>query len=134
MSWLYLLIAGMFEIVWAVAIKYCEGLKLNMPLIIVITSMFLSCFFLWLATKTIPMSVAYAVWTGIGIVGVFVYGIEDLARLLSLSEEDKKNPKYLSVDGLFGVYSNIDALRANGAKYLTVPTPSHRIVEIPIPK
>jgi len=75
MSWLYLLIAGMFEIVWAVAIKYCDGLKLNMPLIIVIASMTFSCFFLWLATKTIPMSIAYAVWTGIGIVGVFAYGI-----------------------------------------------------------
>ena len=66
--------------------------------------------------------------------GVFVYGINDLAHLLPLSEEDKKNPKYLSLDGLFGIYSNIDALRANGAKYLKVPTPSHRIVEIPIPK
>lgn len=75
MSWIYLLIAGIFEIVWAVAIKYCDGLKLNIPLLTVIVSMFLSCFFLWLATKTIPMSVAYAVWTGIGIIGVFVYGI-----------------------------------------------------------
>ena len=75
MSWIYLLIAGIFEIIWAVAIKYCDGLKLNMPLMIVAASMFFSCLFLWLATKTIPMSVAYAIWTGIGIVGVFAYGI-----------------------------------------------------------
>lgn len=75
MSWLYLLIAGIFEIVWAVAIKYCDGLKLNIPLIVVVSSMIFSCLFLWLATKTIPMSIAYAVWTGIGIVGVFAYGI-----------------------------------------------------------
>jgi quaternary ammonium compound-resistance protein SugE len=75
MSWIYLIIAGMFEIAWAVAIKYCDGLKLNLPSIIVISSMCLSCFFLWLASKTIPLSIAYAVWTGIGIVGVFLYGI-----------------------------------------------------------
>ena len=74
MSWIYLVIAGMFEVVWAVAIKYCDGIKFNLPLITVIISMFLSCFFLWLATKTIPMSIAYAIWTGIGIVGVFIYG------------------------------------------------------------
>ena len=75
MSWLYLLIAGIFEIMWAVAIKYCDGLKFNIPLMLVVLSMIFSCFFLWLAAKTIPMSIAYAVWTGIGIVGVFVYGI-----------------------------------------------------------
>ena len=74
MSWVYLVIAGMFEILWAVAIKYCDGLKLGIPLMLVIASMIFSCFFLWLAAKTIPMSIAYAVWTGIGIVGVFVYG------------------------------------------------------------
>jgi hypothetical protein len=66
--------------------------------------------------------------------GVFVYGINDLAQLLSLSKEDMKNPKYLSVDGLFGVYSNLDALRQNGAKYLTVATPSYRFIGIPLTK
>jgi len=75
MSWLYLLIAGILEIVWAVAIKYCDGIRLNLPLIIVVAAMSSSCFFLWLATKTIPMSIAYAIWTGVGIVGVFIYGI-----------------------------------------------------------
>ena len=66
--------------------------------------------------------------------GVFVYRIEDLAQLLSLPEKDMKDPKYLSVDGLFGVYSNIDALRQNGAKNLSVLTPGWRIIEIPRPK
>ncbi len=66
--------------------------------------------------------------------GVFVYGIDDLARLLFLSEEEKKDPKYSAVDGLFGVYSNIEALRQNGAKYLSVLTPGWRVIEIPIPK
>ena len=75
MAWLYLLIAGIFEIFWAVGIKYCDGLKITLPLILVIVSMGRSIIFLGLATKTIPMSIAYAVWTGIGIVGVFAYGL-----------------------------------------------------------
>ena len=75
MAWLYLFIAGIFEIFWAVGIKYCDGLKITLPLVLVIISMGLSIIFLGLATKTIPMSIAYAVWTGIGIVGVFVYGL-----------------------------------------------------------
>jgi len=74
MSWIYLITAGLFEIIWAVSIKYCDGLKLSLPLAIVVLSMIFSCIFLWLAAKTIPMSIAYAVWTGIGIVGVFAYG------------------------------------------------------------
>lgn len=75
MAWLYLFIAGIFEIFWAVGIKYCDGLKITLPLVLVIVSMGLSIIFLGLATKTIPMSIAYVVWTGIGIVGVFAYGL-----------------------------------------------------------
>ena len=67
--------AGIFEIFWAVGIKYCDGFKITLPLILVIISMALSVIFLGLATKTIPMSIAYAVWTGIGIIGVFTYGL-----------------------------------------------------------
>ena len=75
MPWLYLFVAGIFEIFWAVGIKYCDGLKITLPLVLVIISMGISIIFLGLATKTIPMSIAYAVWTGIGIVGVFAYGL-----------------------------------------------------------
>lgn len=75
MAWLYLVCAGFFEIVWAVGIKYCDGIKPTAPLIMVIIAMIFSMVFLGMATKTIPMSIAYAVWTGIGIVGVFIYGI-----------------------------------------------------------
>ena len=64
---------------------------------------------------------------------VFVYEIKDLTRLMH--GIDIKDPKYLSLDGLFGVpYSNIDALRQNGAKYLVVATPSFDGVKIPITK
>jgi len=75
MAWFYLFVAGIFEIFWAVGIKYCDGFKITIPLILVIISMTLSIIFLGLATKTIPMSIAYAVWTGIGIIGVFTYGL-----------------------------------------------------------
>jgi len=75
MAWFYLFIAGIFEIFWAVGIKYCDGFKITLPLVLVIISMTLSVIFLGLATRTIPMSIAYAVWTGIGIIGVFTYGL-----------------------------------------------------------
>jgi quaternary ammonium compound-resistance protein SugE len=75
MAWFYLFIAGIFEIFWAVGIKYCDGFKITLPLGLVIISMTLSVIFLGLATRTIPMSIAYAVWTGIGIIGVFTYGL-----------------------------------------------------------
>ena len=75
MAWFYLFVAGIFEIFWAVGIKYCDGFKITLPLVLVIISMTLSIIFLGLATKTIPMSIAYAVWTGIGIIGVFTYGL-----------------------------------------------------------
>jgi len=61
MAWLYLVIAGAFEVVWAVGIKYCQGAKFSIALLTVIIAMTLSVVFLALATRTIPMSVAYAV-------------------------------------------------------------------------
>lgn len=75
MAWVYLLIAGLFEIVWAVGIKYCNEFRITVPLILVAIAMISSVVFLGLATRTIPMSIAYAAWTGIGIVGVFTYGV-----------------------------------------------------------
>ncbi len=84
MAWFFLLIAGMFEIGWAAGIKHCDGFKLNFPLFIVAFSMTASIVFLWLATRTIPMSVAYAAWTGIGIIGVFTYGILFLKEPFSI--------------------------------------------------
>jgi quaternary ammonium compound-resistance protein SugE len=84
MAWIYLLIAGLFEIVWAVGIKYCDSFKISLPLLLVILSMVFSIIFLGMAVKTIPMSIAYAVWTGIGIVGVFTYGVFILKEPISI--------------------------------------------------
>ncbi|MGM0497832.1 MAG: DMT family transporter [Bacteroidota bacterium] len=75
MGWSYLLIAGVFEIAWAVGMKYTHSFTRFWPSVLVIIAMLLSVYFLTLAIKTIPVGTAYAVWTGIGIAGTTVLGI-----------------------------------------------------------
>jgi len=75
MGWSYLLIAGLFEIAWAVGMKYTHSFTRFWPSVLVIIAMLLSVYFLTLAIKTIPVGTAYAVWTGIGIAGTTVLGI-----------------------------------------------------------
>jgi quaternary ammonium compound-resistance protein SugE len=75
MAWLYLLIAGLLEIGWAIGLKYTDGFTRLIPSILTITSMVASIAFLGLALKTLPVGTAYAVWTGIGAVGVAILGI-----------------------------------------------------------
>ena len=84
MDWFYLLLAGICEIAWAVGVKYCDGFKLTFASFIVIASMIMSVVFLWLATKTIPLGIAYAAWCGIGITGVFLYGVLILKEEFSI--------------------------------------------------
>jgi quaternary ammonium compound-resistance protein SugE len=79
-AWLYLFIAGIFETVWAIGLKYCDGFKFTPALAMVISAMALSMTFLSLAMREIPIGTAYAVWTGIGIVGVVIYGIAMLGE------------------------------------------------------
>ena len=75
MAWLYLLIAGLFEIAWAIGLKYTDGFTRLLPSIWTVASMGVSLLFLGLALKTLPVGTAYAVWTGIGAVGVAILGI-----------------------------------------------------------
>jgi len=75
MSWFILFIAGLFEIAWAVGIKYTEGWTRLWPSVLTVIAMVASFFFLSLALKQLPMGTAYAVWTGIGTIGTVVYGI-----------------------------------------------------------
>jgi len=75
MGWSYLLIAGFFEIAWAVGMKYTHSFTRFWPSVLVIIAMLLSVYFLTLAIKTMPVGTAYAVWTGIGIAGTTVLGI-----------------------------------------------------------
>ena len=75
MSWLFVFIAGMFEIVWVVAMKYSEGFSKLLPSSITIAALIMSMIFLSLALKNIPIGNAYAVWTGIGVAGVAIFGM-----------------------------------------------------------
>lgn len=75
MSWFYLFIAGIFEIGWAVGLKYTEGLTRLWPTVFTTVAMIASMIFLALALRTLPMGTAYAVWTGIGTVGTAALGI-----------------------------------------------------------
>ena len=75
MAWFYLIIAGIFECGWAVGLKYTEGFSKLIPSLLVVMAMGVSFFFLSSTMKTIPIGTAYAVWTGIGAVGVALFGI-----------------------------------------------------------
>ena len=75
MAWLYLFIAGLFEISWAVGLKYSEGWTKLFPGIFTVITMIASFFFLSLSVKTLPIGTAYAVWTGIGTIGTVIYGL-----------------------------------------------------------
>lgn len=75
MAWIYLFIAGLFEIGWAVGLKYTDGFTKLLPSVITIIGMILSFYFLSTAVKSIPIGTAYAIWTGIGAVGTAILGI-----------------------------------------------------------
>ncbi|MDO9472430.1 MAG: quaternary ammonium compound efflux SMR transporter SugE [Caulobacter sp.] len=75
MAWIILFVAGLFEIGWAVGLKYTEGFTRLWPTVGTGVSLVLSMALLGLALKTLPLGTAYAVWTGIGAVGTALFGI-----------------------------------------------------------
>jgi quaternary ammonium compound-resistance protein SugE len=75
MAWIYLIIAGLFEIGWAIGLKYTEGFTRLLPSLWTVASMIISIVLLGLAVKALPVGTAYAVWTGIGAVGTAILGI-----------------------------------------------------------
>ena len=75
MYWIYLLIAGIFEIAWAIGMKLSDGFSNLIISILTICGMIASFYFLALALKNIPLGTAYAVWTGIGTIGTVIFGI-----------------------------------------------------------
>ena len=89
-SSIYLVIAGCLECGWALSIKYTEGFTRPIPSLLTASAMIASFWLLSLAMKTIPVGTAYVVWTGIGAVGVAIFGMilfdepRDLARILCL--------------------------------------------------
>jgi quaternary ammonium compound-resistance protein SugE len=76
MAWAYLLVAGLFEIGWAVGLKYTQGFSRILPSLATLASMALSVGFLGLALRNLPLGTAYAVWTGIGVIGTAALGIQ----------------------------------------------------------
>lgn len=91
MNWLLLILAGFFEIGWAVGLKYTEGFTRLWPTVGTVVSMVISVGLLGVAMKTLPTGTAYAVWVGIGAVGTAIAGMvlmgepANIWRLLSLA-------------------------------------------------
>ncbi|MDF2440283.1 MAG: quaternary ammonium compound-resistance protein SugE [Abditibacteriota bacterium] len=87
MAWVVLFVAGLFEIGWAVGLKYTHGFTRLWPSILTLASMTVSVFLLSQSLKTIPVSTGYVVWTGIGAVGTVILGMallgepRDIARI-----------------------------------------------------
>ncbi len=90
MSWLLLLLAGLFEVAWAIGLKYTDGFSRPFPTLLTLIAMAVSVLLLAIAVKQLPLGTAYAVWTGIGAVGIVLMGIwlfnepATLARVLCL--------------------------------------------------
>lgn len=75
MAWIYLTIAGIFEIAWAISLKYTEGFTKLWPSVFTAIGMTASFYFLAQALKVIPVGTGYALWTGIGAAGTAIFGI-----------------------------------------------------------
>ena len=90
MAWLSVFIAGVFEMVWAVGLKYSDGFSRLWPSVLTIGAMMISFWLLSYAMKTLPVGTTYAVWTGIGAAGTALLGMllfgesRDAARLVCI--------------------------------------------------
>jgi len=91
MAWLILLVAGLMEVGWAVGLKYTEGFTRLWPSVLTVGALGLSMLLLAAALRTLPIGTAYAVWTGIGVVGTALLGVvlfdepRDPARLACIA-------------------------------------------------
>ncbi|MFJ7567818.1 quaternary ammonium compound efflux SMR transporter SugE [Herminiimonas sp. NPDC097707] len=84
MPWLILVIAGLFEIGWAIGLKYTDGFTRLWPTVGTLVAMLISVVLLGLAMKSLPVGTAYAVWTGIGTVGTVILGMVLLGEAASV--------------------------------------------------
>lgn len=75
MAWIFLVLAGLAEVVWAVGLKYTEGFTKLMPSAVTIVFMVISVWLLAVALRTIPLGTGYAIWVGIGAVGTAIAGM-----------------------------------------------------------
>jgi quaternary ammonium compound-resistance protein SugE len=100
MSWLILLLAGLFEVVWAVGLKYTDGFSRPLPSLLTLLAMATSVILLSLAMKQLPLGTAYAVWTGIGAIGTVIAGVVLFGESMSLL---RLGSALLIVIGLLGL-------------------------------
>ena len=84
MAWLILVIAGLFEVVWAFSMKQSEGFTRLWPSVVTLSAMLVSFGLLAWSMRSLPLGTAYTVWTGIGAVGAFVVGVTLLGEQLSM--------------------------------------------------
>jgi quaternary ammonium compound-resistance protein SugE len=75
MNWFILIIAGLFEMAWAIGLKYSDGFSKLWPSVFTVVAMIVSVFLLGYAMKSLPVGTAYAVWVGVGAVGTVILGI-----------------------------------------------------------
>jgi quaternary ammonium compound-resistance protein SugE len=86
MQWIMLILAGVFEVTWACAMKYSDGFTVVLPTIITAVGYIASAIFLSLALRQLPLGTAYAMWTGFGIVGTSILGVLLFQEKLSLPQ------------------------------------------------
>ena len=84
MNWLILIFAGLLEVVWAVSLKYTHGFTKPLPSVVTVVAMAASFYCLSLAMRSLPLSIAYTVWVGIGMVGAVLFGIIFLKEPVNL--------------------------------------------------
>ncbi len=80
MAWIYLLVAGVLEVVWAYSMKQSQGFSRLAPSLVTLVAMVASFWLLAVAMRSLPLGAAYTIWTGIGAVGAFLVGIVLLAE------------------------------------------------------
>lgn len=91
MAWIVLIVAGLFEVGWAIGLKYTEGFTRLWPTAVTLVAMIVSLWLLGVAMKSLPVGTAYSVWVGVGAVGTVVMGIvlfgepANAARLISVA-------------------------------------------------
>jgi len=84
MPWVYLLLAGLLEVIWAYAMKQSQGFTRLVPTAIMVVTMIGSFSLLSLSLKSLPLGTAYTIWTGIGAIGAFVVGVAVLGEAFNL--------------------------------------------------
>ena len=84
MPWTLLFLAGLLEVGWSAGLKVSEGFTRLIPSVFTIVTAFCSFFLLSLAMRQLPLGTAYAVWTGIGVVGAFIFGITVMGEAVTI--------------------------------------------------